>query len=245
MSPNVTLNYGARWEPWFPQNSEDEAFYSFDAERMRAGTRSTVYPQAPAGLYYPGDAGFPGKTGMRTVWSNIAPRVGVSWDPEGRRPHVAARGIRPDRRFRDRPVLLRFALGAALRAGTAPHRRAARRSVGLGRPDQSRIPVAVGGANYPVQRRRCTRCSSRCRTTSRRRATTAGTSRFSSRLATTWRSRRPTSATAWSTSGASSTATRRVPPAGVTATGPCTLRLPSGGITDVRQLLRGTARSAA
>ncbi|HLG59218.1 MAG TPA: TonB-dependent receptor [Vicinamibacterales bacterium] len=83
VSPSVTLNYGVRWEPWFPQDSADQAVYTFDAGRMRAGTRSTVYPQAPAGLYYPGDPGFPGKSGMKTVWSNLAPRVGASWDPNG------------------------------------------------------------------------------------------------------------------------------------------------------------------
>jgi len=83
LSPSMTLNYGVRWEPWFPQDSADRAVYNFDVERMRAGTRSTVYPQAPAGLYYPGDPGFPGNSGMKTVWSNIAPRVGASWDPAG------------------------------------------------------------------------------------------------------------------------------------------------------------------
>ena len=83
LSSKMTLNYGLRWEPWFPQNSKDRAFYNFDAERLKAGTRSTVYPQAPVGLYYPGDPGFPGTTGMKTVWSNVAPRAGVSWDPKG------------------------------------------------------------------------------------------------------------------------------------------------------------------
>src|SRR5688572_3807856 len=42
VSPQMTLNYGARWEPWFPQNSQDRAFYSFDIGRLRAGTRSKV-----------------------------------------------------------------------------------------------------------------------------------------------------------------------------------------------------------
>jgi len=82
-SSQVTVNYGARWEPWFPQNSKDRAFYSFDIARIQSNTRSTAYPQAPLGLFYPGDPGFPGTTGMKTVWSNIAPRVGVAWDPKG------------------------------------------------------------------------------------------------------------------------------------------------------------------
>ena len=76
MSPKVTLNYGVRWEPWFPQNSDDGAFYAFDAGRLKAGERSKVFPQAPPGLHYPGDEGFPGTTGMKTVWTNLAPRVG-------------------------------------------------------------------------------------------------------------------------------------------------------------------------
>ena len=82
-SSQITINYGARWEPWFPQNSKDRAFYSFDSARIQSNTRSTVYPQAPLGLFYPGDPGFPGTTGMKTVWSNIAPRLGVAWDPKG------------------------------------------------------------------------------------------------------------------------------------------------------------------
>ena len=101
--------------------------------------RSTVYPQAPAGLYYPGDPGFPGNSGMNIVWSNFAPRVGVSWDPQRRRPYVGACGIWNDRRLRDRAVLLRFALGAAVRAGAASHQHAARRSLGCGRPNATRI----------------------------------------------------------------------------------------------------------
>ena len=83
VSPSITLNYGVRWEPWFPQDSKDNAFYAFDIDRLRRGERSQVFPNAPPGLHYPGDEGFPGTTGMKTVWSNLAPRVGFSWDPKG------------------------------------------------------------------------------------------------------------------------------------------------------------------
>jgi hypothetical protein len=98
VSPKVTLNYGLRWEPWFPQNSEDGNFYSFDIDRFKSNTHSTVFPGAPAGLYYPGDPGFPGKTGMRTVWENVAPRLGVAWDPkaDGRTAIRAGYGLTGD-----------------------------------------------------------------------------------------------------------------------------------------------------
>src|SRR5688572_26574245 len=84
LSPTVTLNYGVRWEPWFPQQHDNGAVYNFSPDRFRAGQRSVVFPQAPPGFTYPGDEGFPnGKAGMHTVWSNIAPRVGLAWDLNG------------------------------------------------------------------------------------------------------------------------------------------------------------------
>ena len=84
LSPKVTLNYGARWEPWFPQQHQNGAIYNFSVERFRAGQRSAVFPGAPPGFTYPGDEGFPnGKAGMHREWLNIAPRVGLAWDPTG------------------------------------------------------------------------------------------------------------------------------------------------------------------
>ena len=84
LSPTMTLNYGVRWEPWFPQQHDNGAVYNFSPDRFRAGQRSIVFPQAPPGFTYPGDEGFPnGKAGMYTVWSNIAPRIGIAWDPNG------------------------------------------------------------------------------------------------------------------------------------------------------------------
>jgi hypothetical protein len=82
LSPTMTLNYGVRWEPWFPQQHDNGAVYNFSVDRFRAGQRSRVFPAAPIGFTYPGDEGFPnGKAGMYTVWSNITPRVGIAWDP--------------------------------------------------------------------------------------------------------------------------------------------------------------------
>jgi Carboxypeptidase regulatory-like domain len=83
VSPRITLNYGVRWEPWFPQQHQQGQIYNFDIERLRAGTRSQVYPQAPPGLHYAGDPGFPGNAGMYSEWANVQPRVGFAWDPFG------------------------------------------------------------------------------------------------------------------------------------------------------------------
>ena len=87
LSSAMTMNYGVRWEPWFPQQHQNNAVYNFSVERLMAGQRSEVYPQAPPGFTYPGDEGFPGKAGMSPDWLNIQPRVGVSWDPGGDGPH--------------------------------------------------------------------------------------------------------------------------------------------------------------
>ena len=83
VGPRLTLNYGVRWEPYFPQQLRNGAVYQFDMDRFRAGTKSTVFPNAPAGLYFPEDPGFPTKAGMPTDWDNVAPRVGLAWDPIG------------------------------------------------------------------------------------------------------------------------------------------------------------------
>jgi hypothetical protein len=79
----LTVNYGVRWEPYLPQVFTNGRVYNFDITRFEQGIKSTVFPNAPAGLYYPGDPGFPGNSGINKQWAKFGPRVGLALDPRG------------------------------------------------------------------------------------------------------------------------------------------------------------------
>jgi hypothetical protein len=83
VSRRLTLNYGLRWEPWFPTIAANGAIYNFSLDRYNQGIVSQVYPNAPPGLYFAGDPGFPGKSGQYRKWKDFEPRVGLAWDPTG------------------------------------------------------------------------------------------------------------------------------------------------------------------
>jgi hypothetical protein len=83
-SRRLTVNAGVRWEPYFGQNILNGAVYNFSLENFRNNVTSTEFTNAPAGLIYPGDAGFPpGRSGLHTQWWNLAPRVWFAWDVMG------------------------------------------------------------------------------------------------------------------------------------------------------------------
>ncbi len=74
--PNLTLNYGLRWDriaPWSEKYNQISTFV--------AGAQSVVFPGAPAGILYPGD---PGVSDTLAPISNrsFAPRVGLAWSPK-------------------------------------------------------------------------------------------------------------------------------------------------------------------
>jgi carboxypeptidase family protein len=79
LRPNLTLNAGLRWEPYLAIKNSKDYVSNFDEGRFDAGIRSTVYPQAPPGLLFPGDAGFPGSAAMNNKLNQFAPRAGVVW----------------------------------------------------------------------------------------------------------------------------------------------------------------------
>jgi hypothetical protein len=76
----LTLNYGLRWEPSMPPNVED--IYNFSYDRFQQGIKSSVFLNAPAGLSYRGDPGFP-KNGINAHWGQFSPNLGLAWDVSG------------------------------------------------------------------------------------------------------------------------------------------------------------------
>ncbi len=81
-SRRLTVNYGLRYEPFFPWHEKFNRIGQFNPAAYAAGTRSKVYPNAPAGLLFPGDPGVP-QDGVRPVYKDIMPRVGFAWDVFG------------------------------------------------------------------------------------------------------------------------------------------------------------------
>jgi outer membrane receptor protein involved in Fe transport len=97
IKPNLTLNYGLRWEMNTPLTDIGKKVQTF-----RAGETSTVYPctlpassplfisgsvencdQAgvtPVGLVFPGDKGVPNAL-TNTYYKGFAPRIGLAWSP--------------------------------------------------------------------------------------------------------------------------------------------------------------------
>ena len=83
-SRHLTLNYGVRWEPWFPYSNVNAHTEYFSPYNFINGLKSSVYVNAPAGLIFPGDPGFTSGTSYTQARvANFEPRVGVVWDPKG------------------------------------------------------------------------------------------------------------------------------------------------------------------
>ncbi|HEX4066249.1 MAG TPA: carboxypeptidase regulatory-like domain-containing protein [Acidobacteriaceae bacterium] len=82
MNPRFTLNYGLRWEPFLPWQEVHHRLMQFNPAAYAAGTRSSIYVNAPAGLLFPGDPGVP-EQGVRNNYNDLMPRVGFAWDVFG------------------------------------------------------------------------------------------------------------------------------------------------------------------
>ncbi len=77
VNSRLTLNLGLRYELPFPSTENGNKVNLFVP-----GAQSTVIPNAPPGLLYPGDPGVPAGL-ISTQKTAFAPRIGLAWDPRG------------------------------------------------------------------------------------------------------------------------------------------------------------------
>ncbi len=82
VASNFTLNVGIRYEPFFPWQETTNQLEAFNASNYQAGIRSTVFPNAPPGMIFPGDKNFL-NGGVGDNLTNISPRLGFAWDVHG------------------------------------------------------------------------------------------------------------------------------------------------------------------
>jgi Carboxypeptidase regulatory-like domain/TonB-dependent Receptor Plug Domain len=75
--PRLTLNYGLRYEPFVPFDQKGGRHTTWSP-----GVQSTVVPDAPKGILFPGDPGLPSRL-THSDLNNFAPRLGVAWDVNG------------------------------------------------------------------------------------------------------------------------------------------------------------------
>ncbi len=86
VTPRLTVNYGVRWEPFNAFRNKNGYLDHFDPGLFAQNVHSTKYPNAPAGLIFPGDPqwNWGGNSIAGNRYDKFAPRLGIVWDPEGK-----------------------------------------------------------------------------------------------------------------------------------------------------------------
>jgi hypothetical protein len=78
----LVLSAGVRWDPQFAPVDKFRRGSIFNMNDFLSDTHSTVFPNAPAGSLYYGDAGVPAGFTQNSPWQ-FSPRVGITFDPTG------------------------------------------------------------------------------------------------------------------------------------------------------------------
>lgn len=83
VNDRLTMNAGLRWEPYLAATDDYEFYSRFNMDWFLQGRRSQVFTNAPAGLMFAGDDGFPDSGNTFNKINQVAPRIGLAWDPGG------------------------------------------------------------------------------------------------------------------------------------------------------------------
>ncbi|HEV2325650.1 MAG TPA: carboxypeptidase regulatory-like domain-containing protein, partial [Terracidiphilus sp.] len=78
----LTLNFGLRYEPYFPWKEIKGRVEQFSIANYNAGVKSQKYPNAPPGLLFAGDRGVP-FDGVKGTFTDFSPRLGFAYDLTG------------------------------------------------------------------------------------------------------------------------------------------------------------------
>jgi hypothetical protein len=92
----LTVNAGVRWEPFLPMHAAPSYPYveAFSMSNFLGNIKSTVYPNMPAGMIFPGDKAWTneGLAFAARDWKQFAPRAGLVFDPRGQGKEVIRAG---------------------------------------------------------------------------------------------------------------------------------------------------------
>ncbi len=80
VNAKLSLDMGIRWDPLLPWDETKGRAAQFRPDAYYAGETSQVYLNAPPGLFYPGDPGFPNDgAGTSADYNNFGPRLGFAY----------------------------------------------------------------------------------------------------------------------------------------------------------------------
>ena len=82
INTHLTVNAGLRWEPNLWPYDYHKRGAAFSLSNFLNNVHSAVYPGAPAGALYIGDAGIP-RSFANNRYTNFSPRLGLAFDPRG------------------------------------------------------------------------------------------------------------------------------------------------------------------
>ncbi|HEV2326440.1 MAG TPA: carboxypeptidase regulatory-like domain-containing protein [Terracidiphilus sp.] len=78
----LVITAGVRWQPEFFPTDYFHRGAEFDETSFVNNLHSSVFPGAPAGVFYYGDKGVPKNYTQNSPWQ-FSPRLGLTWNPDG------------------------------------------------------------------------------------------------------------------------------------------------------------------
>jgi len=80
VKPNLTLTLGTGWQ--IDKPLANMQFGGKDVTCFRPGKQSSVFPNAPQDMLYPGDHGCDNTGGLKVPYTHFGPRIGFAWAPQ-------------------------------------------------------------------------------------------------------------------------------------------------------------------